>query len=58
MTEEELCETLQDAYESALRTAALEAFAGRYEAEEIDDLVEREQIIRRAMDLILTGESR
>jgi len=57
LTEEELWETLQDAYESALRTAALEAFAGRYEADEIDDMVEREQIIRRAMDLILTGES-
>lgn len=31
LTEEELAETLQDAYESALIKASVEAFEGRYE---------------------------
>ena len=31
----ELQETLEDAYSSALRQAALEAFEGRYEAAEL-----------------------
>ncbi|OKH37559.1 hypothetical protein NIES2119_12700 [[Phormidium ambiguum] IAM M-71] len=53
LTEEELLETLQDAYDSALRDAAIEAFEGRYEAEEIGEIVNREEIIRKAMDLIL-----
>ncbi|MFB2837282.1 DUF29 family protein [Floridanema evergladense] len=53
LTEEELLETLEDAYDSALRDAAIEAFEGRYEAEEIGEMVNREEIIRKAMDLIL-----
>ena len=53
LTEEELEETIVDAYELALERAALEAFEGSYEAEEIEELVNRQQIIARAMDLIL-----
>lgn len=53
LTEEELLETLQDAYESALRQAAIEAFEGRYESEEIAELVIQEDIIAIAMELIL-----
>ena len=53
LSEEELLETLEDAYDSALRDAALEAFEGRYEAEEIEEMVNREEIIKKAMDLIL-----
>ena len=53
LTEEELLETLEDAYDSALRDAAIEAFEGRYEAEEIGEMVNREEIIRKAIDLIL-----
>lgn len=53
LTESELLETLEDAYESALRQAALEAFEGRYESEELAELVEKTQIITMAMDLIL-----
>lgn len=53
LSEKELLETLQDAYDSALRDAAIEAFEGRYEAEEIGEMVNREEIIRKAMDLIL-----
>lgn len=57
LTEDELRETLQDAYESALRNAALEAFEGTYEAEEIDAMVNRKEIIEMAMDLILERQS-
>lgn len=57
LTEEELVETLVDAYESALKNAALEAFKGIYEANEIGKMVEREQIIKKAMDLILERQS-
>lgn len=53
LTEEELTETLQDAYESAIKNAALEAFEGIYEADEIGEMVNQEEIIKRAMDLIL-----
>jgi len=57
LTEEELEETLQDAFESALRSAALEAFEGIYEAEQLSSMVKREDIIRTAMDLILERNS-
>jgi 6-pyruvoyl-tetrahydropterin synthase len=53
LTEEELLETIHDAYESALREAAIEAFEGSYEAEEISEMVDREEIIKTAIDLIL-----
>jgi hypothetical protein len=56
LTEEELEETLQDAYESALRNAALEAFEGIYEAEQLGSMVNREETIKTAMDLILERE--
>jgi hypothetical protein len=49
----ELLETLEDAYASALDEAALEAFEGIYEAEQLDEMVERREIIKAAMDLIL-----
>ena len=51
--EEELKETLQDAFESALDQAALGAFEGIYEAEQLGLMVKREDIITTAMDLIL-----
>lgn len=57
LTEAELEETIADAYELALERASLEAFEGRYEAEEIAALVEQQQIIARAMDLILERQS-
>ncbi len=55
--EEELKETLQDAFESALDQAALEAFEGIYEAEQLASMVKREDIITTAMDLILERNS-
>jgi Domain of unknown function DUF29 len=60
LTEEELLETIDDAYESALREAAIEAFVrvafrrkGSCEAEEISEMVDREKMIKTAIDLIL-----
>lgn len=53
LTQAELLETLQDTYESALRNAALEAFEGRYEAQEIAEMVDRQQIVDQAIELIL-----
>lgn len=49
-------ETLIDAYPSALDEAALEAFEGRYEAEEIALMVDRATIIEGAMQLILDSK--
>ena len=57
LTEEELLETLEDAYESALREAALEAFEGKYEARELGKMVKKEDIITIAIDLILERKS-
>jgi hypothetical protein len=56
LTVEELGETLEDAYESALRQAALEAFEGRYEAVELGRMVEQRVLIDRAIALILAHD--
>jgi hypothetical protein len=53
-TLEELREILMDAYNSALDGAALEAFEGRYEAEEIAVRIDRSTIINQAIELILS----
>ncbi|MGK7954742.1 MAG: DUF29 family protein [Crocosphaera sp.] len=52
LTKEELQETLEDGYELGLKAAAKEAFEGRYEAEEIDKMVNQTAIIDEAMNLI------
>ncbi len=54
LSEEELAETLQEAYELGLERAALEAFEGRYEAEELGKMVEPTQILDTAISLILS----
>ncbi|MBV8886735.1 MAG: DUF29 family protein [Chroococcidiopsidaceae cyanobacterium CP_BM_RX_35] len=54
LSEEELTETLEDAYELALERAALEAFEGRYEAEELGEMVKQAQILETAMGLLLS----
>jgi hypothetical protein len=53
LTDEELQETLEDAYESALRSASLEAFEGIYDTQQLDAMVDRQKIVFTAMDLIL-----
>ena len=53
LTIEELKETLDDAYSSALRQGALEAFEGIYKPEEIEAMIDKNKIINQALELIL-----
>ena len=55
LTQAELQETLEDAYESSLKQAALETFEGKYESVELGAMVDREVIIDQAIALILAG---
>jgi Domain of unknown function DUF29 len=57
LTPEELLETLAEAYLNASNEASLEVEEGRYEPQELEKLVNREEIINRALALILPGES-
>ena len=52
LSQVEIRETLEDAYESALKQAALEAFEGRYETEAIANMVDRDQVIQEAIALV------
>jgi Domain of unknown function DUF29 len=53
LTREELRAELEDAYDLALERAALEAFGGIYSAEELATRVVREQVLERALALIV-----
>lgn len=57
LTPEELLEILAEAYLNAIDEASLEVKEGRYEAQELEKLVNREEMINRALVLILPGES-
>jgi hypothetical protein len=56
LSSDELREAIDNAYRIALSGAAIEAFEGRYEVEEIAAKVDRHQIIEQAMRLII-GDS-
>jgi hypothetical protein len=56
LTAEELLETLQEAYLNAIDEASLEVEEGRYQPEELEQLVNREEIINRALALISPQE--
>jgi hypothetical protein len=43
---------LEEAYESALDSASLEVYEGKYTAEEMCTMVDRAEIIRRAFEHI------
>jgi hypothetical protein len=53
LTTEELVETLEEAYLNALDEASLEVEEGRYEPEELEKLINKEEIINHALALIL-----
>ncbi|MBE9238665.1 DUF29 family protein [Anabaena aphanizomenioides LEGE 00250] len=53
LTQEELLETLEEAYLNAIDQASLEIKEGIYEAEELEKLVNKSEIINYALDLIL-----
>ncbi|MGJ5630187.1 DUF29 family protein [Nostoc sp. CALU 1950] len=57
LTPKELLETLAEAYLNAIDEASLEVEEGRYEAQELEKLVNQEEVINRALTLILPGES-
>ncbi len=57
LTRSELWETLEEAYLNAIDQASLEVEEGRYEANELEKLVNREEILQFALDLIFPGES-
>ncbi len=48
----ELYETLAEAYNIALSSAAIEAFEGRYEADELAAMCDRDEILANAVKLI------
>lgn len=48
----ELVEILQQGYEIALKRASAEAFEGRYEAEELEEMVDWQDVLSRAIALI------
>lgn len=52
----ELEETLQEAYETAIDRAALEVFEGIYEVRQLQTMVNSEEIIARALTLIIPTE--
>ena len=52
LTSEEILETLEEAYINAIDEASLEVNEGHYDAEELEQLVNREEILNRAMALI------
>ncbi|MDM8552809.1 DUF29 family protein [Desulfobacterales bacterium HSG2] len=56
LKEEELRETVQEAYEEALDNAAVEAFEGRYSESALAEMVDEEKIRKEALQLILEGQ--
>ena len=53
----ELRETIEEAYEIALDAAAGEAFEGRYEADALGAMVDREAIINQAIALVSSNNA-
>ncbi|HBL12311.1 MAG TPA: hypothetical protein DD379_13060 [Cyanobacteria bacterium UBA11162] len=53
LSKEELVETLEEAYLNAIDDASLEVKEGRYQLEELQQLVNQEEILNRALALIM-----
>jgi hypothetical protein len=52
LSDEELTETLNDAYLNALDAASLEVEAGRYQSEQIEAIIDKSKVISTAFILI------
>ena len=52
LTPEELLETLEEAYLNALDEASLEVEEGRYDPEELEQFINKDEILNRALALI------
>lgn len=55
LNSEELAEALEAAYPDAIDQASLEVEEGRYQPEELEKFVNRQEIINQALRLILEG---
>ncbi|GAB4531543.1 MAG: hypothetical protein Tsb0014_15200 [Pleurocapsa sp.] len=49
---EELIETIDEAFEAAIERAALEAFEGRYDSNELEQMIDVKQVKQTALNLI------
>jgi hypothetical protein len=56
LSEDELRETLDEAWPIALRGASLEAFGGRYDESQLDGKIDKRSIKQEALRLILETE--
>jgi hypothetical protein len=54
LTQEELLEILQEAYLNAIDEASLEVEEGRYQSEDLEQSIGKEEIFARALALIFT----
>jgi hypothetical protein len=54
LTQEELLEILQEAYLNAIDQASLEVEEGRYQSEDLEQSIGKEEIFARALALIFT----
>ncbi|MDZ8257222.1 hypothetical protein [Nostoc sp. ChiQUE01b] len=52
MNQAELIDILEQGYQVALKRAALEAFEGRYEAQELAAMVDQQETLAEALKLI------
>jgi hypothetical protein len=52
LNQTELMEILQQGYQVALKRAALDAFEGRYETEELAAMVNEQEILSQSLELI------
>jgi hypothetical protein len=52
LTDQELLEALEEAYDSALDRASLEAYGGKHSTEEIGAMVDRAGLLRLALEYI------
>ncbi|MBE9142737.1 DUF29 family protein [Planktothrix mougeotii] len=55
LNSEDLAEALEAAYPDAIDQASLEVEEGRYQSEELEKMVNKQEIINRALGLILEG---
>ncbi len=51
-SEEELIETIDEAFEAAIERAALEAFEGRHDSHELIQMIDAEEVKKSALTLI------
>ncbi|MEB3182697.1 MAG: DUF29 family protein [Nostocaceae cyanobacterium] len=56
LTPEELRMALEEAYPNAIDRASLEVAEGRYEPEELENIINQEEILNRAISLISPSE--